>query len=649
MAAHMVLVADRLNAGDAAGALVRIDAALAATPDDEGLHLVRLAALERLDDAPKVGAQIARMAELFPENLGVARALVQWRLREGDPAGAETVLRGIAARDPEAAEPALSVVQFLYETQGAAAAAAELDQLIAAAATPAPYQRARAELDFAEGRRDAAVAALRALTEGAAPSDAIRDLQTELATMLETTGDAAGRDALLAVVLEGDPRHVGALKLRARARIAVDQPDLAIQDMRAALAETPRDPEIMTIMAMAHEREGARELAGERLALAVEVSDGAPAESLRYARFLVQDDRLGPAEGVILDALRRAPNDRDLLAMVGRIHVQRRDWPRATQVAGLLRETGDPIATGMAAEIEMASLAAQDRIEETLETLRDLAGTGENAAALARLMQGYLVAGDLAAAQSYLDGVLEADPASLPARMMQAGLHAARGEAQAAEALYRALIAENPAMPQPHRGLFALLASQGRAEAAETALAAGLAATDDDADLLFLQASLLESRGDFEAAIGVYETLYARDSANPLLANNLASLLATHRSDPESLERAFAIARRLRMSQVPHFQDTYGWILHRRGDSEQAIGFLQPAAAALEDMALVQYHLGEAQFALARRAEARASFQKAIDLAGEADADLAQIAAARARLVEIDAAPALAEAPASDG
>ena len=37
--------------------------------------------------------------------------------------------------------------------------------------------------------------------------------------------------------------------------------------MRTALAQAPRDPEIMTIMALAHERQGSRELAGERLAL----------------------------------------------------------------------------------------------------------------------------------------------------------------------------------------------------------------------------------------------------------------------------------------------------------------------------------------------------------------------------------------------
>ena len=211
--------------------------------------------------------------------------------------------------------------------------------------------------------------------------------------MLEATGDAAGRDALVAAALEGDAGHVAALKLRARAAIAADQPDRAIQDMRAALAEAPRDPEIMTIMAIAHEREGSRELAGERLSLAVEASGQAPEESLRYARFLLDDGRTGPAEGVVVDALRRAPNHPDLLAALGQIHVARRDWARVDQVAALLRAQDDPDAAEIATGLEMASLAGEGRTEETLEMLRGLAEGGENAAAMARLMQAYVARG----------------------------------------------------------------------------------------------------------------------------------------------------------------------------------------------------------------------------------------------------------------
>lgn len=646
--AQMVLIADHMNDGDDAGALAQADAALAAAPRDEGLHLVRLAALEQMGDTTDVGAQLDRMAKLFPDNPGVAEAMVRWRMRQGDMAGAETALRALAARGADAPGPALIVVQFLYETQGAAAAKAELDRLIGGAAAPLPYQRARASLDFSEGRHAEAIAALTALTEGAALSDEIRDAQAELAAMQDSVGNMAARDALIAAVLAGDPKQLGALKLRARARIAADRPELAVQDMRLALASAPRDPEIMTILAEAHIREGARELAGERLALAVEVSDRAPVESLRYARFLIEEGRTGPAEGVVADALRREPENRDLLAVLGRIHLERRDWERAAEVAARLRASSDPAAAEAAASLEMASLTAQDRREEMLAMLRDLAGPGENAAAIA-LMQNYVAAGELDAAQEYLDGILAADPTNALGITMQAGLMAARSESQAAEALYRGLIDEVPASPQPYQGLFALLVDQGRNAEAETVLAAGLKATKGDGDLMFLQAGLLEQKQDFEGAIAVYEALYGRDSANLLLANNLASLLASHRDDAASLERAFAIARRLRGSDVPYFQDTYGWILHRRGDSAQAVEALEPAARALEDNALAYYHLGEAQLALGRDDAARASFGRAIGLAeGGPDASLPQITAARARVIQLDSGDSM-DAAASGG
>jgi tetratricopeptide (TPR) repeat protein len=155
---------------------------------------------------------------------------------------------------------------------------------------------------------------------------------------------------------------------------------------------------------------------------------------------------------------------------------------------------------------------------------------------------------------------------------------------------------------------------------------------------MFLQAGALEAAGDFEGAIAIYEDLYARDTSNAVLANNLASLITTHRTDPESLERAFAIARRLRDSEVPHFQDTYGWILHRRGDSEQALPYLEAAATGLPDNPLVLFHLGEVRFTLGRMAEARDAFTRAVELAGEDD-PLPQVASARARLAEIGDLP----------
>ena len=299
------------------------------------------------------------------------------------------------------------MVRFLLERQGPDAARAELDRLIAGAADPLPFRRARAGLDFAEGDRDGGIAAMRALLDGAAPSDATRELQVGLAEMLAATGQTGESATLLEAVLAADRNQVEALKLHARLAIDADDPDTAIQDMRTALAQAPGDPEVMTITALAHERAGSRELAGEQLARAVEASRQAPAESLRYARFLMQDDRTGPAEGVLVDALRRSPRDPALLEALGRVHVARHDWPRAAQVTGILREAGDPAAAALADGLEAASLQAQGRTAETVALLESLAdGDG---AAMAALVRTRVEAGDLAGARSYLEGVLAKD------------------------------------------------------------------------------------------------------------------------------------------------------------------------------------------------------------------------------------------------
>ena len=666
VAAQMVLIADRLNAGAPKAALPLIDAALERTPGDQGLHLVRLATLEQLGDQPGSGAELERMAALFPDDLGVRQALVQWHLRAGDPAGAEAVLRAAAARTPADPQAVLTLAQFLLEVRGADAARAELQARIAAATPaatdtnadttadtaaggdPRPFQRALAGLDFSQGRKEAGIAALRQLLEGATASDGTRDLQVALAQMLAETGALAESGGLIATVLEGDPNNLDALKLHARTAIDADKPDQAVQDMRLAQAQAPNDAETMTIMALAHERAGSRELAGEQLARAVEVSGQAVPESLRYARFLRQDKRLGPAEGVVVDALRRAPDDRRLLLELGQIHLARQDWARAAQVAALLRKQEGPEAAAMAASLETASLRGQGRSADAAAALEGLAGPdGGNVRAMADLVQGYADAGDLDAAQRYLDGVLAKDPASVAGRLLRAGLEQLRGDPAAAEAGYRAVVADAPALPQAHQALYAFLAGQGRTAEAAAALDAGLAAAPESAALRFARAGLLEQQGDIDGAIAGYEALYAEDSGSPVLANNLASLIASYRDDPASLERAFAIARRLRGSEVPYFQDTYGWILHRRGDSDQALGYLAPAAAALPGNALVQFHLAETELALGRRAEARISFARAV-AAAEAGSPLPQLAAVRQRLAEIDAAPAPDTAPATD-
>jgi tetratricopeptide (TPR) repeat protein len=300
-------------------------------------------------------------------------------------------------------------------------------------------------------------------------------------------------------------------------------------------------------------------------------------------------------------------------------------------VAEILRARGDPVAAAMANGLDAARLAGEGRPEAALPMLETLAAGGGDARAMAELVQAQLAAGDRDAARAHLDQVLAEDPASLPARYLKAGLAALDGQAAEAEALYRAVIADAPALAEPHQALFALLAGQGEVAAAEAALEAGVAAAADNAPLLFLRAGMREAKGDVAGAVADYETLYARSSDSEVVANNLASLLTAQGSDAATLERAFAIARRLEGSDLPHFRDTWGWILHRRGETARSLPHLEAAAAALPGNAQVQFHLGEAALALGDRETARASFERAL-AAAEAGSPLPEAGAVRARL-----------------
>jgi tetratricopeptide (TPR) repeat protein len=147
---------------------------------------------------------------------------------------------------------------------------------------------------------------------------------------------------------------------------------------------------------------------------------------------------------------------------------------------------------------------------------------------------------------------------------------------------------------------------------AEAALDEALTALPDSDELLQFKAGFLEQRLDAEGAIAIYQKLYARDSSNQILANNLASMLSSYRQDPESLDQAYNVARRLRGTNIPAFADTYGWIIHLRGNPTEALPYLEMAAQGLTQDPMVQFHLAEVYKALNRPEDARAQYDKVL-------------------------------------
>ncbi|WP_342069643.1 tetratricopeptide repeat protein [Yoonia algicola] len=635
--ARRVVIDDLMRSDTPRDALSEIDRALTSDPENYVYHTARLQVLTQIEDMPNVGRQLRRMVALFPNDPNLTQSLIGWYFAQDDLAGAEQYLRERAGEDTGPIEGHIAVVQFLQGTQGADAAQQELDRLAAANAGTANadvYQTLSAAIRFEAGDQDTAIATFEAVLSQAEPSDQTRQIRNTYARLLITTGDETAARTQVDTILLEDETNVDALKLRAAWLIADDRAGEAIQSLRQALGQQPRDPETLTLMAQAHQREGNRALAGERLSLAVDVTNSAPDEAIRYANFLLEDGRTAAARAVLTDARATSPNNVAIMTNLASILLSEGAWIEAQGVANTLRAIENTQAQQAATSLQAALLLGQNRIEDSLTFLQAEIEQGNgDIEAVMQLVQIHLLAGDLDTARSTLDQALASSPDDINLQMLNASLFAMAGDFETSEAAFRRMITDFPQSEGPILRLYNLLVATDRPTKADAVLDTGLNALPNSLNLRWLSATRHEERGDIDGAIAIYEAMYAENSDSLVIANNLASLIATHKDDDASLMRAASIAKRLRDLGVPAFQDTYGWIAYRQGNLDEALAYLVPAAAGLPNDPLTQYHLGMTYADLGQTEKATVQLTRALVLAG--DQSLPQFDIARAKLHEL--------------
>lgn len=613
-----VVIDDRLKNADFPAALLGLAAAIRIDPDKRALYAVRLSVLAAMEDYVEIENQLKEMIMLFPDDKGSRSALVRWYVSQSQFDEAEVYLRG--ASKTGNVEDQLILIRFLEEFRSTEAAQAELEAIIDAdGASPLLYSL-RAGYEFDAGNADKAVGQLQDLLAGLEPGEETETVQIALSRMLELNGDPVGARAQIEDVLKANSYNVEALKTKAGWLIAEDQVGDAIGLLRSALERDSRDADILTMLAHAHQRDGNQDLVGEMLSLAVDASKSAPEESVRYARYLSDLSRFGPAETVLVDALRLAPDNLSILVQLGSVYLGSSDWARAEQVQATMVRIGTDSSIIAGNELKARLLQAQQRTSEAVTFLKGLVAEGfAGFEANVAIIQNHLDNGEPDKAREHVQNLLAENPEDAALRFLDATLDVAMDDPETAEHKYRSLLNDDAQQPAVWVALYRVLAANGKIQDAAELIDAGREALPDDPTLKWINAGLLESRGEVEAAIEIYEDMYARDSENPIIANNLASLLSTNTNDAETLERAFAIAKRLRSVRLAPYQDTYGWISYLRGDVQEAVKALEFAASGMAEDPVVQYHLAKAYLAADEPRMALAQFQSVVRLTGAAD------------------------------
>ena len=602
-------------------ALAGIDWLLEQDPENPRYWQQRLGILAQLNDLDAVEAQLLEMTERFPDNPENSRNLLRYYLARGETDKAESFLRkqadGAAEDDPQ---PRRNLIAFLLQTQGVEAAIAEADAAIASSADPTSFRVLRAGLIYDTGERADAVAELEDVLASSEPSEQTNDYKVALARMLLGVGNEVGARARIEEVLVDDAAQPEALKMRANWQIQADEADEAISNLRIALDSSPEDAQAMTLMAQAYIRTGRPELAQEFLALAVEASGNAPAETLRYARLLIEEERYLPAEDILLPALRLAPQNIELLGALGTLYLGMEDLGRATQVVESLNRLETAQGEQAANRLQAQIINQRNGADEAIAYLEGIAQSADaDLSARIDVIRARLLTGDTDGAMELTEALQAEYPDSLGLQALSANIAAAAGDLDAAIAGYREVLETNPQASNIWLALSRATARRDGSDAARAVIEDALAVLPDDPNMLWAEASYLEQSGDVDGAIAIYESLYARNSGSVVVANNLASLLSTYRTDDESLTRAWNVARRFNDTDIPAMQDTYGWILHRRGESAEALPYLEAAAQGLPNDPIVQYHLGQVYQALERPDDALAQYRIAVQIAGPDD------------------------------
>ncbi len=640
--ARGVLAALRLQEGRPREALAELDKGLEADPANISFSLMRIVAFERLGDEQSVGKTLQSLSEQYPGNTALIRQLANWRLRQGDQDGAVATVRTFGARADATVPERISVVEFIAQISGLDAARAELKSYLLAETDPEKtlvYHSAMAELDTARGEFNVAIANLQQALEGVEASPAALGAKVSLASLLLSQGQADQALAVVDKVLAEDPNSVPALGLRGRIAFSKGDFSAAILDLRAALAQAPEDPQLLLQLAEAHQAAGNTELAGDRLAEAANASGFAPAPSLAFARFLRQSQQLDAAERAIEQALSNAPANGDLLRALAQLRLERGDWIGAEAVAETLRqittETGvSDLNARSATEIQAVAASGRGDVDLSISMLTSLHEEEPlSGSTLAVLVQNYVLAGRRDEAFVFIEKVIAEDSDNGEALVLRGALQRDAGQMDAARASFDEAIQVDPTNAKAYSNRAGMFLAAGRPEQARAIAEQGLQAAPASTEIRMMLAQSLEILGEPEAAIAQYEKLYAARPNSLVVANNLASLLADNRDDEETLLRAFEMARKLQSASLPHFRDTYGWLLHRLGSSQDAIPILEEAAEGLPEEPVVRFHLAAARAGAGQTEAARNGLN---DVMNDPNADPSLIERAKSALEALE-------------
>lgn len=609
--------------GESSSAQRFLEEGISANPKAPELRLALIDLLVRQKDVSKAHAQFDALIAQQPDKFELYVGLAQMLAANGDVQGAEQTLRSAVKVSPKDDKRVVVLADFLLRQKKADGAEAELKSAIAAQPDAYGARFALASLYRVQGTSEKAELVLDEIIKAAKTSPEGLRARSELAELRIAQSRTDDALRLVAEVLKSNPHDNQALLIRGQ--MALDKGDAAgaISDLRAVQRDQPDSMPIAARLARAHLANNEPQLAVESIARIAAARPSDPSLKLAVAEVKWATKDISGALADIDGILKSDPKHFPALALKSKIEASQQQWKAASSTLETLREAfpNNPQTDYQLGMVNQAEGELDEAMLHYRNALQKRPGAIEPLAAIVGLE---VSRGKSDRALDVVNAAIKENPRNFLIHALKGRLLAQQGKLDAAEASLRDAVSNGREIPGMYVELADFQARKGDWRAAVHALQEGLTVLPKDVGLRLRLADVMRIKGDLPKAIQEYEEVLKQRPADEVAANNLANLLIDSQGDTKSLERALELAKRFEASNSGSYLDTLGWAHVKLGQVDVGLPFLRKAVERTPDDPAVQYHLGAALIKQGDRAAAKSYLKRAaeakVDFPGKADA-----------------------------
>jgi tetratricopeptide (TPR) repeat protein len=560
-------------------------------------------------DAVAAEAAFRKAVELDPKSSLALISLANFVWAKGDADQCELLLKRALETDPKSVTVNRALAMFYMVRNKAEAAEPYLKTVTEITATPeANY--ALAEYYLRLRRVDEARALL---------VPYVKDDKTyigssvRLARIEAFANKKAEAHRILDGVVAREPKNLDALLLRGQLFLAENNSVNALTALQTAVEGNPNSLAANLALAQTHASRGSVKEAMKSFNDALKIDGTNNVARLGLARIQLATGAAADAVPLLMKVVADNPRNLEarLLLLNGFISIG--DLTQATAVAnGLLKTNADSpavqVAVGALASVKKDDNGARQAYN------RALAADPRSYQALAGLLNAEMKGKNFGAARALIDKQLAQNPNDPRLNLLAAQTYGLLGDPTEMEKALKKTVEADPHSLEAYAMLAGMYYSQGRLDNARSELEKFVTTAPASVPGNTMLGTVLDMQGKKEEAKQRYTTALQVDPRAAVAANNLAWIDAN--TNGANLDVALQLAQTAK-AQLPNqheVDDTLGWVYYKKGMASRAVESFENSTLKQPDNAMYAYHLGLAYQQSGDIAKAKAQFERALKL-----------------------------------